>query len=68
MARPHPSDAEFAVVYSQAWTAQPAQLLDFFTPDGRYTDVAMGATANGTLLSHRDYWDLSTLLRQAGAL
>jgi steroid delta-isomerase-like uncharacterized protein len=44
---PHPCDADFADAYSQAWTSQPIQLLDFFTPDGSYTDVAMGATYNG---------------------
>jgi steroid delta-isomerase-like uncharacterized protein len=139
---PHPCDADFADAYSRAWTSQPLQLLDFFTPDGSYTDVAMGATyngreeiaqfhrwmlkfapdsaiefstacaddgrlylewlwsgtfegalrlpdgssvkstgsdfsvpgvaacryaPNGQLLRHRDYWDLSTLLRQVGA-
>jgi SnoaL-like polyketide cyclase len=142
MAHPHPCDAEFATAYSLAWTSQPVQLLDFFTPEGSYTDVAMDATyngrdeiarfhrwmlkfapdsviefsdacacdgqlylqwvwsgtfdgalrlpdgssvrstganfsvpgvaacryvPNGQLLSHRDYWDLSTVLRQAGA-
>jgi steroid delta-isomerase-like uncharacterized protein len=141
-AHPHPADAGFAEAYSQAWTSEPVQLLNFFAPDGSYTDVAMGATytgreeiarfhrwmlkfapdsviefgdgcaadgrmylewvwsgtfegtlrlpdgsavqstgarfsvpgvaacrytANGDLLSHRDYWDLSTLLRQLGA-
>jgi steroid delta-isomerase-like uncharacterized protein len=143
MACPHPADADFADAYSQAWTSQPVQLLDFFTPDGSYTDVATGATyngrdeiarfhrwmlkfapdsvikfseacaadgrlylewvwggtfegalrlpdgssvkptganfsvpgvaacryaANGKLLNHRDYWDLSTVLKRAGAL
>jgi steroid delta-isomerase-like uncharacterized protein len=142
MTRPHPADAEFADAYSQAWTSQPTQLLDFFAPDGSYTDVAMGTTyngrdeiarfhrwmlkfapdsviefsdgcaadrrlylqwvwsgtfegalrlpdgssvestganfsvpgvaacryaANGQLLSHDDYWDLNTLLKQVGA-
>jgi steroid delta-isomerase-like uncharacterized protein len=47
MTRPHPAEAEFADAYSQAWTSQPAQLLDFFAPDGSYTDVAMGTTYNG---------------------
>jgi steroid delta-isomerase-like uncharacterized protein len=139
---PPPSDASFSKAYSRAWTSEPVQLLHFFTPDGSYTDVAMGATytgrdeigrfhrwmlkfapdsviefsdacaadgrlylewvwsgtfegtlrlpdgssvestganfsvpgvaacryaANGELLSHRDYWDLSTVLRQVGA-
>ena len=139
---PHPSHADFADAYSGAWTSQPLELLDFFAPDGSYTDVAMGVTytgreeiarfhrwmlkfapnsviqfseacaadghlylewvwsgtfegalrlpdgtslkstganfsvpgvaacqyaANGKLLSHRDYWDLSTLLRQVDA-
>jgi len=44
---PHPSDADFAVAYSRAWTSEPVELLDFFAPDGSYTDVAMGATYNG---------------------
>jgi steroid delta-isomerase-like uncharacterized protein len=44
---PHPSDADFADAYSRAWTAEPVELLDFFAPDGSYTDVAMGATYNG---------------------
>jgi len=138
----HPSDADFAAAYSRAWTSEPTQLLEFFTPEGSYTDVAFGATyngrdeiarfhrwmlkfapdsaiefgdacacdgllylqwvwsgtfegalrlpdgssvestgaifsvdgvaacryaADGKLLSHRDYWDLSTMLRQIGA-
>jgi steroid delta-isomerase-like uncharacterized protein len=142
MTRPHPTEPEFVDAYSQAWTSQPVQLLDFFAPNGSYTDVAMGATyngreeiarfhrwmlkfapdsvvkfsdpcaadgrlylewvwsgtfegalrlpdgssvqstranfsvpgvaacrysKNGILLSHRDYWDLSTVLRQVGA-
>jgi steroid delta-isomerase-like uncharacterized protein len=137
----HPSSPGFAAAYSRAWTSEPAQLLEFFEPDGSYTDVAFGATYNGRdeiarfhrwmlkfapdsaiefsnscaadgrlylewvwsgtfegalrlpdgssvqstggnfsipgvaacryadtgeLLSHRDYWDLSTLLRQIG--
>jgi steroid delta-isomerase-like uncharacterized protein len=138
----HPSDADFAAAYSRAWTSEPAQLLEFFAPEGSYTDVAMGTTytgrdeiarfhrwmlkfapdsdiefsdacacdgrlylqwvwsgtfegalrlpdgssvqstganfsvpgvaacryaANGDLLNHCDYWDLSTVLRQIGA-
>src|ERR1700731_3886800 len=47
MTQPHPCDSDFAAAYSRAWTSQPIQLLDFFTPDGSYTDVAMGATYNG---------------------
>jgi steroid delta-isomerase-like uncharacterized protein len=47
MTHPHPADAEFADAYSRAWTSQPTQLLDFFAPDGSYTDVAMGTTYNG---------------------
>jgi steroid delta-isomerase-like uncharacterized protein len=141
MTHPHPTDVDFAAAYSQAWTSQPAQLPDFFAPDGSYTDVAMGATyhgreeiarfhrwmlrfapdsviefsdacaadgrlylqwvwsgtcqgalrlpdgssmeatgakfgvpgiaacqyaSDGKLLSHRDYWDLATVLRQVG--
>jgi steroid delta-isomerase-like uncharacterized protein len=142
MTHPHPADADFAAAYSQAWTSEPGQLIDFFAPNGSYTDVAMGATyhghdeitrfhrwmlkfapdsaieftdacagggrlylqwiwsgtfegslrlpdgasveatgakfsvpgvaacqyaADGKLLSHRDYWDLGTVLRQVGA-
>ena len=138
----HPSDEDFAAAYSRAWTSDPAELLDFFAPEGSYTDVAMDATyngrdeiarfhrwmlkfapdsaiefsnacaaggrlylewvwsgtfdgalrlpdgslvqstggdfsvpgvaacryaANGELLSHRDYWDFNTMLRQVGA-
>jgi steroid delta-isomerase-like uncharacterized protein len=138
----HPSDVDFAVAYSRAWTSEPVELLEFFAPEGSYTDVAMNTTyngrdeiarfhrwmlkfapdsviefsdacacdgqlylqwvwsgtfdgalqlpdgsslkssgsdfsvpgvaacryaANGNLLSHRDYWDLSTVLRQVGA-
>jgi steroid delta-isomerase-like uncharacterized protein len=47
MTYPHPTDADFAAAYSRAWTSQPIQLLDFFTPDGSYTDVAIGATYHG---------------------
>lgn len=142
MTHPHPAHADFADAYSRAWTSEPMKLVDFFAPDGTYTDVPMGATytgreeiarfhrwmgkfapdsvivfsdacaaggrlylqwvwsgtfdgalrlpdgssvqstgakfsvpgiaacryaANGELLSHRDYWDLSTVLRQIGA-
>lgn len=142
MTRPHPTSSDFAAAYSQAWTSQLDELLDFFTPDGSYTDVAIGTTyqgreeiarfhrwmlkfapdsviefsdacagdgrlylewvwsgtfdgslrlpdgssvqstgahfavpgvaachygADGKLLSHRDYWDLGTVLRQVGA-
>ena len=143
MAHPRPIDADFAGAYSRAWTSQPLEVVEFFAPDGSYTDVAMGVTYDGRreiarfhrwmlkfapdsviefsdacavdgqlylqwewsgtfegmlqlpdgssvkptgarfsvpgvaacrygaddkLLSHRDYWDLSTVLRQAGAL
>ena len=143
MAHPHPCDTEFAAAYSRAWTSQPVELPQFFTHDGSYVDVAMGATyngreeiarfhrwmlkfapdsviefsdacaldgqlylqwvwsgtfdgalrlpdgssvqstgaqfsvpgvaacrytANGKLRSHRDYWDLSTILKQVSAL
>jgi SnoaL-like domain len=44
---PHPSAPGFADAYSRAWTSQPIELLNFFTPDGSYTDVAMGATYSG---------------------
>jgi steroid delta-isomerase-like uncharacterized protein len=47
MTPPHPSETDFAAAYSRAWTSDPVELLDFFTPDGSYTDVAMGATYNG---------------------
>ena len=142
MTPPHPCDAGFAAAYSRAWTSEPVELLDFFAPDGSYTDVAFDATyrgreeiarfhrwmlkfapdsaiefgnacaadgrlylewvwsgtfegalrlpdgssvestgatfgvdgvaacrhaGDGKLLSHRDYWDLSTLLRQLGS-
>jgi steroid delta-isomerase-like uncharacterized protein len=142
MTPPHPSDDNFADAYSRAWTSEPVQLLDFFAPDGSYTDVATDATyqgreeiarfhrwmlkfaadsaidfsdacaaddrlylqwvwsgtfggalrlpdgssvestgakfsvpgvaacryaSDGKLLSHRDYWDLNTVLRQVGA-
>ena len=36
----HPSDADFAAAYSRAWTSEPTHLLEFFAPDGSYTDVA----------------------------
>jgi steroid delta-isomerase-like uncharacterized protein len=142
MTSPHPADADFAAAYSRAWTSEPVELLEFFTPDGSYSDVAFDATykgrdeiarfhrwmlrfapnsaiefsdacavdgrlylqwvwsgtfegtlrlpdgstlrstganftvpgvaacryaANGELLNHCDYWDLSTMLRQVGA-
>lgn len=44
---PHPTDDHFASAYSEAWTNDPAGLIDFFTPDGTYTDVAMGTTYTG---------------------
>ena len=47
MTHPHPADADFADAYSQAWTSDPAKVLDFFAPDGTYTDVAIDATYNG---------------------
>jgi steroid delta-isomerase-like uncharacterized protein len=47
MTHPHPTDIDFAAAYSQAWTSEPVELLDFFAPDGSYADVAMGATYNG---------------------
>ncbi|MDT5348625.1 MAG: hypothetical protein QOH91_1912 [Mycobacterium sp.] len=47
MTHPHPTDTDFAAAYSQAWTSEPAQLLDYFAPDGSYTDVAVGATYRG---------------------
>jgi SnoaL-like domain len=47
MAHPHPFDAGYADAYSRAWTSEPVKLLDFFAPDGTYTDVPMGATYTG---------------------
>jgi steroid delta-isomerase-like uncharacterized protein len=47
VAHPHPSEAGFGDAYSQVWTSEPARLLDFFAPDGSYTDVAMGTTYTG---------------------
>jgi steroid delta-isomerase-like uncharacterized protein len=47
MTHPHPTDIDFAAAYSRAWTSQPVQLLEFFAPDGSYTDVAMDATYQG---------------------
>src|ERR1700756_3168217 len=47
MTHPHPCDAGFADAYSRAWTSDPVDLLDFFDPDGTYTDVPMRATYTG---------------------
>lgn len=47
MTRPHPSDSDFARAYSRSWTSEPVELLDFFAPEGSYTDVAMGMTYTG---------------------
>jgi len=47
MTSPHPAHPGFAEAYSRAWTSEPGELLDFFAPDGSYTDVAMDATYNG---------------------
>jgi hypothetical protein len=47
MTQPHPTDDDFAEAYSRAWTSEPVQLLDFFAPDGSYTDVAFDATYTG---------------------
>ena len=44
---PHPTDAQFADAYSEAWTNDPDGLVEFFTPDGTYTDVAMDTTYTG---------------------
>ena len=43
----HPTEFGFAEAYSLAWTSDPAALLEFFAPDGSYTDVAMGTTYLG---------------------
>jgi len=47
MTHPHPSEAGFADAYSRAWTSEPVELLDFFAPEGTYTDVPMNATYTG---------------------
>jgi steroid delta-isomerase-like uncharacterized protein len=47
MTIPHPTDAVFAKAYGEAWTSDPVRLLDFFAPDGTYTDVAMNTTYTG---------------------
>jgi SnoaL-like domain len=47
MAGPHPTEADFVEAYAHAWRSDPAQLMDFFAPDGSYTDVAMEATYSG---------------------
>lgn len=47
MTMPHPAEVGFAEAYSHAWTSDPTQLLEFFAPDGSYTDVAMDATYTG---------------------
>ncbi|WP_433709353.1 nuclear transport factor 2 family protein [Nocardia sp. CA-084685] len=47
MTNPHPTEPSFADAYSRAWTADPERLLQFFAPDGTYTDVAMGAMYEG---------------------
>jgi hypothetical protein len=44
---PHPADDAYAEAYGHAWTSDPLGLLDFFAPDGSYTDVAMHATYTG---------------------
>jgi steroid delta-isomerase-like uncharacterized protein len=47
MTHPHPTEADFAAAYSQAWTSEPVQLLEFFAPEGSYTDIAMDASYQG---------------------
>ncbi|MGW5514395.1 nuclear transport factor 2 family protein [Nocardia africana] len=47
MTTPHPTDSGFAAAYSRAWTEVPEDLLQFFAPDGIYTDVAMNAAYKG---------------------
>jgi SnoaL-like polyketide cyclase len=45
---PHPTATDmFAEAYSHAWTSDPQGLLEFFAPDGSYTDVAMDTTYTG---------------------
>jgi len=44
---PHPTEPGFAAAYSAAWTSAPEVLVQFFAPDGIYTDVAMGGTYQG---------------------
>lgn len=46
-ARPHPTDPAFLEAYSSAWSSDLDRLLDFFAPDGVYTDVAMGGVYEG---------------------
>jgi hypothetical protein len=43
----HPTDSMFPEAYSRVWTGDPAGLLEYFAPDGSYTDVALGATYEG---------------------
>ena len=45
--RPHPTDPTFIGEYSRAWSSDLDALLDFFAPDGTYTDVAMGGHYEG---------------------
>ena len=47
MTTPHPTDSSFAETYGRVWTSDPVGLLEFFTPDGTYTDVAMSTTYRG---------------------
>lgn len=47
MTTPHPTDPNFAKAYSAAWTSDPDGLLDFFAPEGTYTDVALDGTYHG---------------------
>lgn len=44
---PHPTSDAYAAAYSDAWTNDPEHLLEFFEPNGSYTDVAMSATYTG---------------------
>ena len=43
----HPTEVGFAEAYSLGWTSDPTGLLEFFAPDGSYTDVTMGTTYTG---------------------
>jgi steroid delta-isomerase-like uncharacterized protein len=47
MSAPHPVSPNYAESYSRAWTSDPLALLQFFAPEGSYTDVAMNSTYRG---------------------
>lgn len=47
MSTPLPTDPAFAVEYGRAWSTDPDRLLEYFTPDAVYVDVAMDGTYEG---------------------